>query len=102
MTAGMTVEEAAAALRVKPRTVREWIKHGKLRAGRIGRRYLIEESEVKDAFGVERRSARLSRYETLAAIDQMRGSFKGLGIGAEAFAGEKLEEIDIEESKWSR
>jgi len=37
----MSVKEAADMFKVKPRTVREWIKHGKVPAVRIGRFYIV-------------------------------------------------------------
>ena len=41
-----TVQEAAQILHVNERTVREWIKNGKLVGKKLGRRWLIPESEV--------------------------------------------------------
>lgn len=42
----LTRDEAAAALRVTPRTVSEWIKSGKLKAVKPGRRVLIPREEI--------------------------------------------------------
>lgn len=42
----MSVKEAADYLKVTPRTVREWIKHGRLPASRAGRFYIIAAHEV--------------------------------------------------------
>ena len=42
----MSVSEAADILKVKPRTIRDWIKHGRLPAFRVGRFYIIAAKEV--------------------------------------------------------
>jgi excisionase family DNA binding protein len=42
----LSVNEAAKYLKVKPRTVREWIANGKLAAARVGRFYVIPLEEV--------------------------------------------------------
>lgn len=42
----MTCSEAAKLLRVKVETVRAWVKSGKLRASRPGRRLLVPRAEV--------------------------------------------------------
>ena len=41
------VKEAAAALGLSPWTLRQYIRQGKLKAVRIGRRVLIEPSELQ-------------------------------------------------------
>lgn len=45
----LTRKEVAAMLRVKPETVSEYVKAGKLQAKRIGRRLLIVAASVKEA-----------------------------------------------------
>jgi excisionase family DNA binding protein len=42
-----TSEEAAAYLRVEPRTLCKFITSGKLKASWVGRAYLVEESSLK-------------------------------------------------------
>ena len=42
----MSVREAASFLKVTPRTVRDWISHGKLPASKVGRFYIIPAEEV--------------------------------------------------------
>lgn len=44
--ATLTVEEAARVLKRQPRTIRKWIAFGRIRANKIGRSYVIPESEV--------------------------------------------------------
>lgn len=43
-----SVEEAAALLRVTPRTIREWIATGRLGASKSGRTFIILESDIED------------------------------------------------------
>ena len=47
MRALKSVEEAAALLGISPWTVRSYIRDGKLKAVRLGRRVLIEETELE-------------------------------------------------------
>jgi excisionase family DNA binding protein len=47
MTALKSVEEAAELLGISKWTVRGYIKAGKLRAVRLGRRVLVEEAELE-------------------------------------------------------
>lgn len=42
----ITTDETAKLLFVTPYTVREYIKAGKLKAARIGKRYLLKKDEV--------------------------------------------------------
>lgn len=41
-----TVEEATEILKVSVSTLRRWIREGKVKTSRIGRRYLITEEEI--------------------------------------------------------
>src|SRR5690242_5451844 len=58
MTNFLSVNEAAEQLRVQPRTVRDYIHAGRLRAARIGKQYRIriEDLEILSRGGVERTS----------------------------------------------
>ena len=42
----LTLEEVAQKLRLKHDTMRKWIKTGKLRAQKVGRRWLVHISEI--------------------------------------------------------
>ncbi len=44
----LTVEEAAALLRVRPNTLRVWIMRKKIRVTRAGRRVLIPASSLEE------------------------------------------------------
>lgn len=45
----LTRKEVADRLRVKPETVSDWVKAGKLTAKRIGKKLLISESSIRAA-----------------------------------------------------
>ena len=47
----LTVEDAAERLHIAERSVRDWIKGGKLRANKSGRKWLIAEAEVDRLLG---------------------------------------------------
>ncbi len=60
MRALKSVEEAAVLLAISPWTVRGYVREGKLKAVRLGRRVLLEEAELerfvaeaKDQVGAE-------------------------------------------------
>ena len=47
MTALKSINEAAGLLGISPWTVRSWVKAGKLRPVRLGRRVLLSEAELE-------------------------------------------------------
>jgi excisionase family DNA binding protein len=47
MTPLLSVEQAAGALGLSVWTVRSWVRSGKLASVRLGRRVLLEESELE-------------------------------------------------------
>ncbi len=50
MSETITVREAAEICRVEERTIRDWIKQGKLKAMRLGKRYRLERADVEALF----------------------------------------------------
>jgi excisionase family DNA binding protein len=42
-----TVQDAAKALRVNPATIRHWLKTGRLKGVKMGRRWRIRESDLE-------------------------------------------------------
>jgi excisionase family DNA binding protein len=53
-----TVEDAAGRLRLHPKTLRRFIREGRLKASRVGKSYLIQRSELDAFAGVRKSSAR--------------------------------------------
>jgi excisionase family DNA binding protein len=62
----LTTTEAAALLRVQPKTVSKYIKRGILQAEKRGRDYFIAESEL-ERFKVERRGRGRPRKDDAAS-----------------------------------
>ena len=102
MVNAMTVDEVAIRCHVKPRTVREWIRQGKLSASRIGKNYLIEEQDLSRAFAESRYAKHPLSTERIDSIQKMRGALKETGISTERFMREKQEETEREERKFER
>lgn len=44
----LTVDEAAAILKVAPNTIRDWLKSGKLKGGKIGRLWRIKRADIDE------------------------------------------------------
>ena len=90
----LTVNEAAQFLKLKPRTIREWIAHGRLRAQKIGRAYVIPEAEVSRIISPPATvKSQPGDPERAARIAAMRGSLKGTGASATL---EELRDRDAE------
>ena len=93
MATAMTVDEAARLLRVRPRTVRTWIKMGKIKASRIGKSYLIDDRDLRMALDQPSAEVAPDRSES---IRRMRGILVGTGFSADAYMSEKRREADLE------
>ena len=52
-----TIEQAAGILSIKPRTVREWIRQGKVRAFKLGDLVRIHEEDLQEFIDSERRKS---------------------------------------------
>lgn len=53
----LSLAAAAAALRIAPRTLREWIADGKLAGLKVGRQMFVEGRELDDYFARQRAEA---------------------------------------------
>lgn len=51
ITRTLSVKEAAGFLNVQPKTIRAWIKLGRLAASKIGKQYFILEPEIERLIG---------------------------------------------------
>lgn len=58
----LTVRDCSALARVQPRTIREWIKEGRLPASRVGRQLRVRRSDLLVFLGEPRR--RRDRVQT--------------------------------------
>ncbi|RPJ50788.1 MAG: DNA-binding protein [Methanobacteriota archaeon] len=52
-----TIEQAAEILLIKPRTMREWIRRGKVRAFKLGDLVRIHEEDLQEFIDSERRKS---------------------------------------------
>ena len=52
-----TIEQAAGVLLIKPRTMREWIRQGKVRAFKLGDLVRIHEEDLQAFIDSERRKS---------------------------------------------
>lgn len=63
-----TVEDAANRLRLHAKTLRRFIREGRLKASRVGKAYLIQRSELDAFAGVRKSSARVIPSARVTAI----------------------------------
>jgi len=93
----LTTREAASLLQVQPCTIRDWIRHGKIRASRAGKSYLIEQPEVNRVFTeTHPKHARHAPQVRIQLIRSMRGRFAGTGSMADDFQAAKRKEALLE------
>lgn len=72
----LTVNEVAERFRMKPATIRLWIREGKLPARRFGeRKYLIREADVSDLVGQTSDAPVPSAPRSDASAFQVVGTF---------------------------
>jgi excisionase family DNA binding protein len=78
----LTVAQVAAQFHVTPQTVRSWIDSGKLKAGRVGKAYVILRGDVFAM--VERAASEPRRGERAAWADERESELSGVGSGPRA------------------
>jgi excisionase family DNA binding protein len=106
----LTVEQAAEKLQVKPKTVRAWLKAGKIPGRKIGRVYRVPEDELETFVSLGLSGDEALAFEpprTLRLLPPPPGQRKSArGIAAhipgsvEDFMREKHEEIEREDREW--
>ena len=106
----LTVEQAAEKLQVKPKTVRAWLRAGKIPGRKIGRVYRVPEEGLETfvALGVwadESLSFEPPKIPRLVTPPPgQRKSARGIAAhipgSVEDFLREKHEEIEREEREW--
>jgi excisionase family DNA binding protein len=73
----LTVAQVAAQFHVTPQTVRSWIDSGKLKAGRVGKAYVILRGDVFAM--VERAASEPRRGERATWADERESELSGAG-----------------------
>jgi excisionase family DNA binding protein len=61
----LTVQEAARRAGRNPETIRRWIRCGRLRAGKVGTRHVIEEEDLEAALNEPRSLPLPERWKRL-------------------------------------
>jgi excisionase family DNA binding protein len=75
----LTVAQVAAQFHVTPQTVRSWIDSGKLKAGRVGKAYVILRGDVFAM--VEQAASERQQSERAAWADERESELSGAGGG---------------------
>lgn len=75
----LSVKQAAGFLNVQPKTVRAWIKLGRLPASRIGKQYFILEPEIERLIGAGA-TVTASSLDHMAADERRADLIECLGI----------------------
>ena len=75
----LTVENTAKVLLVKPTTVREWLKAGKLKGMKMGRLWRVRESELEAFLREGERKSQISVGDLEAVLreDEDEGFYEG-------------------------
>jgi excisionase family DNA binding protein len=107
----LTPGDVAERLKVKPRTVHEWLRIGRLGGLKIGGLWRVRESDL-DAFLALAASSRLSApppsssslstEERAARVDAVVGKYAHLPGGVDHFLKQKHEETAREEERWQQ
>lgn len=92
----LTVEQVAEKLQVKPLTVRDYLRKGKIPGCKLGRAWRVVESDLEQFLSgrpFESAGERISALGICADIP---------GFSTEAFMKNKREEVELEEEKLRR
>ncbi len=115
MSRTLTVQEVAERLRVKPITVREYLRKGKIPGQRIGRSWLVIEADLDRILSPSFQESEARRLEAIRAheewrslspeergrrIDAIKGKYRGCLSSVDDFMREKHEEVEEEERRW--
>ncbi len=107
MSRTLTVEEVAERLRVKPITVREYLRKGKIPGRRIGKSWLVVDVDLENflssqpqaELSAQERWRKLSVEERRRRMNRIRGMLSGGKRTVDDFMREKYEEVLEEERR---
>ena len=87
----LTVNEAAAYLKMRPRTIREWIASGRIHAKKIGRSYVILEEELRRIIIPTSPADEVKEHDPDRAgrIAALREMLRASGITSEALVAQR-------------
>jgi excisionase family DNA binding protein len=100
----LTVNEAAMYLKMRPRTVREWIASGKIRARKMGRAYVILEDELRRVLTPVAPADEVKEYdpERAGRIAALREMLVASGVTSEALLAQRERDRELEEEREKR
>jgi excisionase family DNA binding protein len=106
----LTPEEVAARLKVKPRTVQEWLRSGRLAGLKLGKLWRIRENDLETFLGAHVTSGAGTATEPLPAVTPeeraariraARGSMAHVPGSVDDFLRRKHEDIEWENRRWA-
>jgi excisionase family DNA binding protein len=106
----LTPEEVAARLKVKPRTVQEWLRSGRLAGLKLGKLWRIREYDLEAFLGAHGNSgagpmvtpaSTITPEEQAARIRAGRGSMAHVPGSVDDFLRRKHEDIEWENRRWA-
>jgi excisionase family DNA binding protein len=109
MSRTLTVAEVAERPRVKPITVREYLRKGKIPGSRIGKSWLILDVDLERFLSSTPEEPKPSRHEEWLAlspeekarrVDAVMGKYKDPSWTLDDFLREKHAEVEEEERRW--
>ena len=89
----LTVEQVAEKLQLKPLTVREYLRTGKIPGCKLGRAWRIVESDLEQSLSAKPLAGNKERISLLGICADLEG------LSTEQFMRNKEFEINIEEEK---
>jgi len=92
----MTPEDAARRLAVSPKTLRQWLRTGRLGGVKAGRLWRLREEDLAAFLVMPRPTDSATRAEKIRAV---KGMFAGSKRSVDDFLREKHEETESEERR---
>lgn len=92
----LTVEQVAEKLQIKPLTVREYLRKGRIPGRKLGRAWRVVETDLETFLSGKPSTATAERVSVLGLCADIPG------FGTEEFLKNKREEVEIEEAKLRR
>jgi excisionase family DNA binding protein len=82
LSSTLTVNEVAAYLKKRPRTIRQWIASGRLPAKKVGHSYLILEAEIGRMIAPAQQTEEVKEYDPDRAnrLAELRKVLAGLRV----------------------
>jgi len=92
----LTVDQVAEKLQLKPLTVREYLRTGKIPGRKLGRAWRVVESDLEQSLSTSPIAEKSERISLLGICEDIEE------LSTERFVKNKETEIDLEEAKLRR